>query len=258
MLATRLHQDPGGVTSAQAELSRSIAVAISGGLGDSLRAADQHALAILEAQIPQSSAVGGGEPLAAARRALEEITRGATLALLLRDRLSAETFTTLFAPFAGVVSSFRRVDARARQSAPDADSLVLTQTDVPAGYRLRESRNQPGQAARMFGKARFLGRGDAIWSEATVFDEDDIAHDGWMTLVEFHAARGAYSGVRDLRLDLGDESYVHTGTMDGRPGLWAAVRIGAVVHRFNTYGLGEGPSLDLLRRQLSKQLAIGG
>ena len=140
--------------------------------------------------------------------------------------------------------------------------LLLTQSDVPVGFVLRDHRTRElevgggataRQGHRMFGKARFLRFGDAIWSEATVFHEIAAAHEGWQKLVEHHRAHPGYDGVQDGRETFGDESYVHTGTMKGRPGLWAAVRRGVVIHRFNTYGVSGDVSAALLRVQLAKQ-----
>ena len=103
VLATRLHQDLAATASAQAELSQAVSVAIAAGFGDDLRAADQHALAIVETQIPQRSADRDPQRLGSARRGIEQVTRGAVLAIFLRERLRAETFTILCAPFAGVI-----------------------------------------------------------------------------------------------------------------------------------------------------------
>lgn len=111
VLATRLRQDPGPVSAAQAELSKAVAEAMSGGMGDSLRAADQHALAIVEAQIPRSSADRDSERLGPARRGIEEVTRAAILALVLRDKLGPDTFAILYAPFAGFIRSASRHQA---------------------------------------------------------------------------------------------------------------------------------------------------
>lgn len=145
----------------------------------------------------------------------------------------------------------------------DPTALLLTQSDVPDGFKLRDSRERAllvderggtaNQAHRVYGKRRFLSYGDAIWSEVTVFEEGTSAHIGWAKLVDHHKARPSYEDIREMADSSGDESYVHTGTMRGKPGLWAAVRIGSAVHRFNTYGLGETESTELLRRQLSKQ-----
>jgi hypothetical protein len=134
----------------------------------------------------------------------------------------------------------------------DANALVLTEPEVPDGFKLRDSGNDPGRAHRVYGKWRFMRSGDAIWSEAAVFSSDTEAHDAWTMIVDFHKRRGDYDNVHEVSAILGEESYIHGGTMDGRPGLWAAVRIGQVLHRFNTYGVGESDSLELVRRQVAK------
>jgi len=143
----------------------------------------------------------------------------------------------------------------------DPTALLLTPSDVPGGFQLRDSSEreliddagrEALQASRTYGKRRFLRYGDAIWSEVTIFEDENAARAGWSNLVDFHMAQPMYEDVRELPEPVGDESYLHTGTMRGRPGLWAAVRIGSVVHRFNTYGVEQAPSKDLLQRQLSK------
>jgi len=141
--------------------------------------------------------------------------------------------------------------------------LLLAESDVPGGFTLRdqderklvvdEGGGTADQAHRMYGKARFLGFGDAIWSEATVFGSVDAARRGWANLVEHHTLNPAYEDVREIAWESGDEVYVHAGTMRGKPGIWAAIRMGRAVHRFNTYGVNETDSSGLLRRQLSKQ-----
>jgi hypothetical protein len=142
----------------------------------------------------------------------------------------------------------------------DASNLILASSDVPEGFSLREEGQRPldvgvgvaDQAHRVFGKRRLIGYASSIWSEATVFPDVDSAKDGWQRLADYHRQNPSYDGVRDLTQKFGDESYVHTGTMRGRPGIWALVRSGAVVHRFNTYGVKDTVSLDLLARQLAK------
>jgi hypothetical protein len=134
----------------------------------------------------------------------------------------------------------------------DANELVLTEAEVPAGFKLRQSNTDPGQAQRVYAKSRFLKFGDAIWSEATVMRDEENARDGWTQLVELHNQRNDYDNAQKVRAALGDASYIHTGTMRGRPGLWAAVRIGLVIHRFNTYGVGKSESMEMLRQQVKK------
>lgn len=148
----------------------------------------------------------------------------------------------------------------------DAKSLLLLPSDVPNGFSLRDEADRvldlggeyADQAHRMYGKPRFLKAGDAIWSEATVFPNAESSLAGWTKLVEYHKANPTYDDVRPMSLALGDHEHVHAGTMSGRPGLWAAVRIGTAVHRFNTYGVDESASADLLRRQLARQASNSG
>ena len=84
--------------------------------------------------------------------------------------------------------------------------LLLTQWDVPVGVVLRDHRTRElevgggataSQGLRMFGKARFLRFGDAIWSEATVFHEIAAAHGGWQkgVLALVQGPEGASSGT---------------------------------------------------------------
>ena len=142
----------------------------------------------------------------------------------------------------------------------DASKLILARPDVPKGFSLREERQRPldvgvglaDQAHRVFGKRRLIGYASSIWSEATVFPNVESAQDGWRRLADYHRENPSYDDVRELADAFGDESYVHTGTMSGKPGLWALVLNGVVVHRFNTYGVDETVSLELLGRQLSK------
>lgn len=253
VFATLTSQDESAVAAAKAELTQALEKGMSRGLGEGVRAADQYAQAIVEANIPQSAAQD--EKMRAFRRGMAETIRGATLAIALRDWLSSEAFRTLYTPFAGVRPSGG--DSDVVGEALDPDRLVLAESEVPTGFKLRESQSKPHQASRMFGKARFMRFGDAIWSELTVFDDDETAHLGLSKLVDYHKAAPSYEDVRETTHVVGDESYVHTGTMRGRPGLWAGVRLGRVVHRFNTYGLGEGQSMELLKHQLSKQEVAG-
>lgn len=134
----------------------------------------------------------------------------------------------------------------------NANELVLTEKDVPRGFKLQEASRDHAQAHRVYGKPRFLAYSDAVWSEATVFDDTDSASEGWRKLVDFHKSRNDYDDVQEVPSSFGDETYVHSGTMGSRPGLWAAVRVNTVVHRFNTYGVDAAVSLKMLQRQVTK------
>lgn len=144
----------------------------------------------------------------------------------------------------------------------DPKDLLLTSDDVPRGFELQGEAQRPlevgmgkyaEQAHRAFQKGRILNFSDAIWSEATVFPDADSAGGGFGRIVEYHKVNPGYADVREIGHQFCDDSYVHTGTMRGKPGLWAAVRTGSVVHRFNTYNVEEAVSRALLDRQLAKQ-----
>lgn len=136
----------------------------------------------------------------------------------------------------------------------DTNAIVISPEEVPTGFKLVKSEKDPGFAVRVYSKSRgFLRFADAIWSEAALMPDEETAVEGWEQVVRFHKRRRDYQNVEELDVSFGDQSYVHSGTMRGRPGLWAAVRIGIVVHRFNTYGVTAADSLVMLRRQLARQ-----
>lgn len=148
----------------------------------------------------------------------------------------------------------------------DASNLVLADADVPSGFKKLDSAEHAfavgdegravSYAHRMYGKRRLLGRGKAIWSEATVFEDEDTAHQNWVALVKQHKARPFYDDVQEIAVSYGDESYVHDGVIGGKPGLWAAVRAGTVLHRLSTDNLGVLESGGLLRRQLGRSTGL--
>lgn len=101
VIVTRLAQDDALVAAAQAEVTQALAESLGTPFGDRVRAADQQAMAIVEAVAPRTtSAVDPG--VSAARRAIDESLRGAIMATAMRHKISSQTFTTLYAPFAGL------------------------------------------------------------------------------------------------------------------------------------------------------------
>lgn len=96
----RLRQEAAEVKTAWSRLLAAGAAAERRGLGDAMRAADQQAMAVVEANLPKGAM--DSDTLRSARVASEEVTRGALLALVLRGSIDAGSFATLFSPFAGV------------------------------------------------------------------------------------------------------------------------------------------------------------
>jgi hypothetical protein len=103
VLAVRLRQEPAEVEAAWLRLTVAIDAvffANNGELADPMRAADQQAVAVIEANLPKDAV--DTDAARTARALLLKTTRRAVHAVMLRDGIDAASFATLFAPFAGI------------------------------------------------------------------------------------------------------------------------------------------------------------